>query len=361
MCGLLYTKRLDGKSAKKTTFKRYQKQKTRGTDGYGAVLLDNDGLILSTARAQTEKELLEKIRELDGSQMLFHHRYPTSTPNFIESTHPIIVSHDSLNYDYQVIHNGVITNDEQLKKEHNKLGFNYTTEIRTDYVTSVKTYSDFSFNDSEAFAVDLARAIETGGEMQSRGAIAFIVLVCEKKSEKVKGVLFGRNEGNPLYLTKDKVILTLTSAINNKNSILLEPNVIFELDPKTGEIVGETPFKIGNYRSFTQGFGFTGGYQYGEYDMGGIDSPTKKYSQTGLNENDFKIGKQLENEYNNDEEHYWYLIEEIDELETQLKIMEGDPKTYSFNDMNETQAELDEAKLELKKYERELKLKTFDF
>jgi len=45
--------------------------------------------------------------------IIAHHRYPTSTKNLINQTHPIQVSNELLEHDYLVIHNGVITNDAE--------------------------------------------------------------------------------------------------------------------------------------------------------------------------------------------------------------------------------------------------------
>lgn len=208
MCGIVYS---HGKHrASKTIIRRYLKQRARGYEGYGYVSF-TDGKVNTYERYQTETEMKRELKKNTDTHILFHHRYPTSTENIPEAAHPIVVKHDELRHTYYVVHNGVITNSEELKLDHNTLGYKYTTEIRTEYRTiNGNVYSGgASFNDSEALAIELARNIEKGTRINAEGSIAFMVLQCEGK--KVKALYYGTNGGNPLTIDEHGNTLTIAS------------------------------------------------------------------------------------------------------------------------------------------------------
>ncbi len=160
MCGLCFVTRFDGHSAKKKIRKLYFHQKSRGTSGYGYVSVA-EGKV-GTARAIDEKGIMEFLNEEQSNTILFHHRTPTSTPNVVESTHPIEVKNKILEHDYYVAHNGIISNADTLKKKHEGLGFEYTTELEKVWKTKKNHYykDEVIFNDSEALAIEVALVIE---------------------------------------------------------------------------------------------------------------------------------------------------------------------------------------------------------
>lgn len=243
MCGIIYTKRLDGLKAKRQVLKRYTKQRHRGMDGFGYIGVKSNGTISALKRTQYEHEIRAKLEESTLSEILFHHRYPTSTPNVPESAHPIPVSHKELAHNYYVVHNGVIRDEEKLKEAHEKLGYRYSTEIKTQYRTKkghVYT-SETVFNDSEALAIELARTIEgLQSECMAKGAIAYIAYQVDKHSDKVVAVYFGTNGGNPLRLQRSKEYIAIAS---EGAGIEVEDNKSYRLDAITNEIV-EVPIKL---------------------------------------------------------------------------------------------------------------------
>ena len=97
-----------------------------------------------------------------ANEILFHHRCPTSTPNISEMAHPILVDNPLLKSKYYLIHNGIISNEDEKKKEHNARGFIYTTEAVEQQVyqfaggNSVMYEKESCFNDSETLAVEFA-------------------------------------------------------------------------------------------------------------------------------------------------------------------------------------------------------------
>lgn len=273
MCGIIHCKRVDGKQAKRIIAKRYNVQKSRGSDGFGFVEIKN-GIVTSEVRAEKEKEILAKLELSEADEILFHHRFPTSTPNFIEATHPIRVSHKDLKYDYYIVHNGIITNDEELRSNHIDLGFKYTTEIRKKFITSGNVYSEYMWNDSEALAIDFSLAIEKHKPINSKGSIAIVALQYDKKTKKVIALFYGRNEGNPLKMEESKDFFCISS----ESGVLIEPNVLFRLDYVTGDITREER-AIGVYTSPA--------YDYRDYDDYCLSSGYKSNKKSEPEENDF--------------------------------------------------------------------------
>lgn len=218
MCGIIYALRLDGHSAVKLVKKQYERQKQRGKEGFGYVTT-KDRLITDYCRATTEGKIMEELgnrKKEQVSEVMFHHRFPTSTPNFHEAAHPIWVSHESLKYDYFVVHNGVIWNDETFKEEHDRLGFKYQTLLQQQWVgrEGVITTEE-KWNDSEVFAIELARDLDKGGTgVKVRGSIAFICMQAEKSTGKTVKLFFGRNTSNPLkYLHTEGKYIQIASEL----------------------------------------------------------------------------------------------------------------------------------------------------
>lgn len=214
MCGIVHVRRHDGHPARKVVRKLYERQKGRGTEGFGYVAI-KDNEIVSYERAPTEHEIMEKLSKEDAPEILFHHRFPTSGPNVEEMAHPIRVAHEKLKHQYFVAHNGVIRNYHKRKEAHEKLGFKYVTELEETLKSKItgKLYnSGFSkFNDSESLAIDTALAIEKGINFESEGASAVVGLTVD--GTHVIDRFFYRNFGNPLYLERSKHMTTLTSQV----------------------------------------------------------------------------------------------------------------------------------------------------
>lgn len=214
MCGIVYVQRKDNKTAVKQVLKRYKAQKARGSEGFGYVAIKQSGRATESHRFMTEHEVRTKLESTKHSHILFHHRYPTSTPNVPESAHPIPVTHAELQYDYYVVHNGVITNDEKVKPEHDKLGYVYTTEICNQFVTQKGTvYNDGTqYNDSETLAIELARNIEgLTNKVKTEGSIAYIVLQMAKDTHQAIALYYGTNGGNTLTLDDTKEFTVIAS------------------------------------------------------------------------------------------------------------------------------------------------------
>lgn len=217
MCGIVYSLNLSNKPVNKLIEKRYLEQRHRGTDGFGFYIPYEDRLTHNVR----EGRILSLLRRSKATEILFHHRYPSSTHNVRNSCHPFSTK-NYFAHNYVGVHNGVIWNELELKDQHEKLFIDYTSEEE-----------DGSFNDSEALIFDIARYIE--GEVSyltAEGTIAFIMVQRDKKGE-AKALYFGRNAGNPLIIQKTKKTLTLASEGKGE---MIEVNTLYRYDYKTGEI-----------------------------------------------------------------------------------------------------------------------------
>ena len=258
MCGLVFVKRLDGKPANRAVLKRYNAQKMRGSDGFGYISLSNSK-INQYKRSASENIILKSLGKDPNTDILFHHRLPTSTPNLMEAAHPIKVSHKKLQHDYYVVHNGIITNADELKETHEKDKVKYTTEIVKKWVTSSTVYREECFNDSEALAVDLAFKIENGADkLDAQGSIAFICYQVDKKTKTALNIFFGRNSANPLKSYRSKDLWTLTS---EGDGVMIDTDKLFKYCYANGGVTARD-LKIPT----TVYYGYGYGYPYSNED-----------------------------------------------------------------------------------------------
>ena len=225
MCGLIafISKNNNGKDF---LLEQYERQHERGKQGFGLVEVNKKGITVKRA-TEPVKALLD-IHFNTAPILLFHHRMPTSTSNKLEQTHPIYVSHDDLEFDYLVMHNGVIANADELKKVHEEeFGYKYRTIEKGQYQKDF-----FRFNDSEAFAIELCRFLDGDyGLMNVRGSAAFITLRLDKKTGKPVDIIWGRNDRNPLSYTETEEGLLIASEL--EDSVDVEINSALKLSLKT--------------------------------------------------------------------------------------------------------------------------------
>jgi predicted glutamine amidotransferase len=224
MCGIIGVFHTGDKkeAVNQIVLDQFEDQQERGTKGFGIIKID-DKRNYKLDRATEGYKFMYDIHQDPVRCMIVHHRQPTSSDNKLAQTHPIVVDNGSLRYKYLFVHNGIIYNEDDVKKEHEKLGFIYTTVDNSGALEK--------FNDSETLAIDVARFIEKQIEtISAKGSAAFIALQIERKSDKVVKLFFGRNS-NPLHMSKTRNIMTLSSAGKGDD---IEPLFLYEchLDDK---------------------------------------------------------------------------------------------------------------------------------
>lgn len=228
MCGIIYT---EGKKALSRAINQYHYQKDRGTDGFGAVLIYKDGSY-QIVRDEAEKSFLGSLKRENSKNLhavMMHHRLPTSTDNEIEQTHPIETTIEGVTY--LTVHNGVISNTNELKNSHYEQGLFYSTKIKTIRKTRKRRTVTYNWNDSESLGIELALYFSGRvNQIKAKGSIAFITAVIKKG--KVTKIYFGRNKRNPLEISRKKDRILIASDIQ-ETCFDIDERTIKEKDLKT--------------------------------------------------------------------------------------------------------------------------------
>ena len=200
MCRIIYAKNLkDNQPVNNLVKVLYQNQKDRGQQGFGFVGLS--GKLIGTYRATDEKGILKYLNEHQYDEIMFHHRFPTSTQNTIKGTHPFVIGLDDKRYYF--VHNGIIQNADELKERHSRRGIVYSSEEGT------------GFNDSEALAWEFCLWLKDKQEkVEALGSVAFVCLEVDKRTNRAQKLYFYRNDAVPLKIYKDETLLLLASEGN---------------------------------------------------------------------------------------------------------------------------------------------------
>lgn len=272
MCGIVYSKSFTGKPVAKTIKKKYKKQRSRGYEGFGFYMPETNRL---THNPREGRAMTLLRREKEATEVLFHHRFPTSTENVRNACHPFSTK-DYFEHNYVGVHNGVLWNQRVLKAEHEEKGIKYVSEMKNG-----------TFNDSEALIYDLAMYIEGQVDYVSAvGSIAFI-MVQRDKDGKPKNLYFGRNEGNPLIMKHDKKGLTLSSVGSGE---VVDPHTMHRFNYETQKITKSPCFILSGYTNNT-----CSTYQDDYYDKAfGYDNYTASLIAQELEDEDFYTPTDLE-------------------------------------------------------------------
>lgn len=279
MCGIILGKRRDNHPVAKAVLKRFNKQRGRGVKGFGYAPINN-GRLAEVERFETEADMEKSLKNRKEPFILFHHRQPTSTPNFRDMAHPIEVENKELGENkFIVVHNGVIRNEDTLKKKHEKLGYTYTTHLIERVVVETRSGKQEtkteSFNDSEAFAIELARYLAgKSDEIDCLGTIAFIAFEVDKKDKLIR-THYGHNAGNPLKIEDNNALFFIKSEGEGE---VVPIDTIFTIDESNGELsskkvdigrVGYTPTKTESSPG-QQRMGFGANYQDPDDEFGAV-------------------------------------------------------------------------------------------
>lgn len=205
MCGIIGclskspNKKIHSSRVSQYIIDQFQDQFKRGREGFGLTEIYEDGWV-NILRATTEPKMLMDLYRTEVKHLILHHRNPTSSVNTLDQTHPITIEHDELQFVWNVNHNGTISNKDELREAHLKLGYVYLTEYKeTTYAGS--TYGLPKFNDTEAFAIELARFLEGKTDnIKARGGYAFIA-TCSDKKGLIKKIYIGGNGYGTLNLS----------------------------------------------------------------------------------------------------------------------------------------------------------------
>lgn len=230
MCGIAFAYNSEKHSVNGLIENIYDAQKSRGQKGFGFVEVLDDKISHHTF--VREKEMLDKLKESKSNHILFHHRIPTSTSNNVNSNHPIFSDWEGYKHNYYLIHNGHISNADELRKEHEKYGIKYNTDESN------------KFTDSEALLHEVALVVEEINEpkeFSAEGGMAFIMIQTDKENNPV-ALYYGRNYSNPMLLQQTENVFVLRSEC--ATGAIVDANKLFRYDYTTKAIT-EQDIKFG--------------------------------------------------------------------------------------------------------------------
>lgn len=193
MCGIVYAKSFKNKPINRRIFDQFKAQRSRGTQGFGIYDKEYDNII----KNPDENGILKYLNNHPSTEIMFHHRFPTSTENVKNACHPFSTGKFFKN-NYVLVHNGVISNPKEMHTKHEALGIKYSS-----------MQPDGDYNDSEALLWEVALFLEgQQEEIEAKGSIAFI---CIKNDEKGEDKLFYARNTSPLKMWRSNKGIMLSS------------------------------------------------------------------------------------------------------------------------------------------------------
>jgi glutamine---fructose-6-phosphate transaminase (isomerizing) len=172
----------------------------RGYDSSGLVVLTEDNhfdRIRSIGKVKNLENLLQS-RKIKGNIGIAHTRWATHGEPSNINAHPHI-SMDSVS----IVHNGIIENYTELKKNQILQGYNFASETDTEVIAHS---IDFAMKSSESFALSVQKALKSFQGSYGLGIISPLypnkIIAARKGSPLVIGV--GKN-GN--YIASDQMAL----------------------------------------------------------------------------------------------------------------------------------------------------------
>ena len=233
MCGIIYYKSFTGRAVNRKVLKHYIRQKGRGREGFGFIGISRKRLRI--CRATQERGIRYYLKKYPFSEILFHHRLPTSTSNTIKTTHPIVVLQPVYRHKYYLVHNGIIHNDAELKVKHEEMGIDYVTPQWSAYGSFWRSAEErYEFNDSEALAHEVALFLEgMQKEIEAQGDMTFICMETDSDNNALR-LHFARNDGSPLGMKRTRECLVIAS--ENVSYQDIPPHKLYTYDYRTQDI-----------------------------------------------------------------------------------------------------------------------------
>jgi asparagine synthetase B (glutamine-hydrolysing) len=226
MCGIVYLKSFTNDRVNRRVLKQYKHQMNRGREGFGFYIPSTNRM----AHHPAENRIKNLLRGNPASEVLFHHRFPTSTDNVRNACHPFSTKSYFGTKQYVMVHNGYLYNEAVLKADHTALGVEY-----------VSVQPNGRFNDSEALMWDIALYLEGDqAKLEAQGAIAFVMI--ERENDVATKLHFARNT-SPLNMLYTESELMLSSEGPGKP---IEPDMLYTYDYASGELT-TIPLEIPDY------------------------------------------------------------------------------------------------------------------
>ena len=177
----------------------------RGYDSAGIAVMENGKIEVQKDKGRVSNLCeIKEIDNLQGSIGIAHTRWATHGEPSKTNAHP----HTDFKEEFAVVHNGIIENYVELKKELEEKGYNFKSETDTEVIPNLIQY--FYSQDNNNDELKLVRAVKnTTSKLIGSFAIEVlskenpdIMVVVRKDSPLVIGKGYNEN-----YLTKNLIPL----------------------------------------------------------------------------------------------------------------------------------------------------------
>lgn len=184
MCGVVGVFNYLGGNVKNDVIYCLKKLEYRGYDSAGISVNGNNGFFCEKAQGKIEV-LEEQIKDIDinGFVGIGHTRWATHGDTSVKNAHPIITDYVS------IVHNGIIENYAELKKE---LNVDFYTDTDTEVIARLFD-KELKFNNN-------IKSVTFNVVKKLKGAFSFIVMLKENPN-----VLIAVKKNSPLVLGIDDV------------------------------------------------------------------------------------------------------------------------------------------------------------
>ena len=256
MCGItLLLNRLQKKNASYYVLKSLEQLQNRGYDSFGLSFYNkqnNKYEIDKICNKNYQEDIFEifynKNKEIKSNVAFGHSRWATHGKISVENAHP----HISNNKLFMCVHNGIIENYDELKKDLIKEGYSFYSETDTEVIINLIEYNFYKTN-------CLEKAIEkTVCELKG----TYGLIICDMSEE---GRFFIIRNGSPLLLGINEEFIMVTSEnrgflnliktyynIKNKELVCIEGNKIKNKITLDKEFVcNNNDINLGEYKHYT--------------------------------------------------------------------------------------------------------------
>ena len=179
MCGIVGY--LGDTEAAPVIFESLKRLEYRGYDSYGFATLENKEFFIKKGEGKISDASIHNLsKDLPGFIGVGHSRWATHGKVSAENSHP----HTDCNGNFLVVHNGIIENYQELRKELKGKGHKFRSDTDTEIIPHlIEEYSKLGFEDAVKKAVS-----------RLKGRYAIVTL--SRESDKIIGV----RRGSPLIV-----------------------------------------------------------------------------------------------------------------------------------------------------------------
>ena len=183
MCGIIGY--IGGEEAFPILINGLKRLEYRGYDSAGIALLNGQIEVYKTKGKVKELEGFTHLKSTHGSIGIGHTRWATHGEPNNENAHP----HTSMNGIFSIVHNGIIENYANLKKDLVSHGFRFLSETDTEVLANL---IEFFYNQGEEVSAEIAVQLALSKVVGAYG----IAVLCSDEKDKI----IAARKGSPLVI-----------------------------------------------------------------------------------------------------------------------------------------------------------------